>query len=270
MDPLFVLYKLAGSLAVPPGLFVLCSALLGTVLLRRPRRPFCALLAFLLSGGIWFFSTPFGDRLVTAPLEVSVSPDLPPPGTPAAVAVLAGGARYGKDEVPTDPGPWSLQRALEGWLLARRHGWPLYLSGGRVREGGKGSEAGIMAEALRRIDPSADLRVEGRSRTTWENLANLAPLLRASGTKDLVLVTSAFHMPRSLATARRALPGIRVHPYPVGLLVDATPLKALDFVPLSMNVCTLGIRERLGLRAYRIYSFFSVGSSKTSSSNDSR
>jgi uncharacterized SAM-binding protein YcdF (DUF218 family) len=110
-----------------------------------------------------------------------------------------------------------------------------------------------MAEAIRRFDPGAPIRLEDRSRTTWENLRNLAPLLAASGIREVVLVTSAFHMPRALETARRALPGLRVRPWPVGPMVDASPLGPADFLPFSMNVSTLGLRERVGSLAYRLY-----------------
>lgn len=72
-----------------------------------------------------------------------------------------------------------------------------------------GDSALAMREIARKRDvPDAAILLETRSRTTYENLAFAAPLIRAQGFKRVLLVTSASHMERASRTARKALPEI--------------------------------------------------------------
>lgn len=85
---------------------------------------------------------------------------------------------------------------------------PIVLSGGAV-----GREEGPEAETLERHLISCGvarerLRVEGASRTTWENLRCSAPLL--GGAERVTVVTHAFHRRRVLALWHKALPGVAV------------------------------------------------------------
>jgi len=86
---------------------------------------------------------------------------------------------------------------------------------GRVRfvlvtgAGVGGDSAAVLRQALLRAGvPDAAIVVETRSTTTRENLALAAPLVRGRGWRRLALVTSASHMGRALAVARRALPEV--------------------------------------------------------------
>jgi uncharacterized SAM-binding protein YcdF (DUF218 family) len=53
---------------------------------------------------------------------------------------------------------------------------------------------------------------EDRSATTWENAVDTKPLLDAAGIKTIVLVTHAWHMPRSLWCFERV--GLKALPWP--------------------------------------------------------
>lgn len=63
------------------------------------------------------------------------------------------------------------------------------------------------------IDP-ARIVVEGRSQTTEENAQFSSQLLHPSPRSRWLLVTSAYHMPRSVGAFRHA--GFNVYPFPVG------------------------------------------------------
>lgn len=93
---------------------------------------------------------------------------------------------------------------------------------------------------------------ENRSRTTYENTINTAELLRADKLRDCLLITSAFHMPRSIALFEKA--GIAVTPWPVDYRTNGKTVLRLDFTQPALNAqqTATAIREWLGLFGYRL------------------
>jgi uncharacterized SAM-binding protein YcdF (DUF218 family) len=98
--------------------------------------------------------------------------------------------------------------------------------------------------------------LETESRNTRENAINAARIVGERGWRTGLIVTSAVHMPRAVATFRRAgldfLPAVTdiraVPPFyhsPLDLLPDAEALAA----------STLAIKEWLGLIVYRYRSW---------------
>jgi len=88
-------------------------------------------------------------------------------------------------------------RAAELYLAGRAP--RVIVSGGALE--GKVSEARNMARLLRqRGVPDAALLLENQSRTTRENAVQTQRMLREHGISSVLLVTSALHMPRSMAT----------------------------------------------------------------------
>src|SRR5690606_20884529 len=88
---------------------------------------------------------------------------------------------------------------------------PLVLSGGTVSDGA--AEAALMATFAEHLGvPAAVIRIEARSRTTWQNAQNLAAL-RPPIPRRVWLVTSAVHMPRAMYSLQKA--GFDACPAPV-------------------------------------------------------
>jgi uncharacterized SAM-binding protein YcdF (DUF218 family) len=98
--------------------------------------------------------------------------------------------------------------------------------------------------------PRERLTIERRSRNTAEN-AEFSRIVAApkSGERWL-LVTSAFHMPRSVGLFRKA--GFAVEPYPVDWRagVDLWAWRPLSLE--GLGVVDASVREWMGLLAYRI------------------
>jgi uncharacterized SAM-binding protein YcdF (DUF218 family) len=69
------------------------------------------------------------------------------------------------------------------------------------------------------FDCCVDLGFQAES--TLGNAEETAEWARGHGFRSLVVVTSDYHMPRSLVELRAALPGVPLHPYPVETDVDA-------------------------------------------------
>jgi uncharacterized SAM-binding protein YcdF (DUF218 family) len=127
-----------------------------------------------------------------------------------------------------------------------------------VYTGGSGrllSSGASEAEQARRlwIDlniPAARILIEDRSRNTYENAVFTRDLLKPVPGETFVLVTSAYHMPRSVGLFRKA--GFAVVPVPVdyrtaGTLQDLVPKRLADE---GLALVDLSLREWIGLAAY--------------------
>lgn len=93
---------------------------------------------------------------------------------------------------------------------------------------------------------------EDQSRTTFENAANTKELLEENGLSNCALITSAFHMPRSVGLFRKL--GIAVTPWPVDYRTSGDAALGPDFSQPSLNaqLTTTAMREWTGLAAYFI------------------
>ena len=77
-----------------------------------------------------------------------------------------------------------------------------------------------MSELLQNVGvPESAILKETGSRNTHEHGTNLKPLLEEKGIKRVLLVTSALHMPRSMAVFKRSCPGIEFIPAPTDFRV---------------------------------------------------
>lgn len=91
---------------------------------------------------------------------------------------------------------------------------------------------------------------EETSRNTFENTLNTRDLLVANGLENCLLVTSAFHMPRSMGLFRKA--GIPVVAWPTDYRTTGEEVLRLDFTQPTRNtqLMSTALRETIGLAAY--------------------
>jgi uncharacterized SAM-binding protein YcdF (DUF218 family) len=115
----------------------------------------------------------------------------------------------------------------------------------------RGAEADVAESYFRRM--GVDMRrlvLEKKSRNTYENAAFSAQLLGEAKKSRWLLVTSAAHMPRAMATFEKA--GWNVTAYPVDYQSARTPITldySLDSAPWDWAVW---LRESTGLLIYRM------------------
>jgi uncharacterized SAM-binding protein YcdF (DUF218 family) len=97
----------------------------------------------------------------------------------------------------------------------------------------------------------ARILLERKSRTTRENAVYAKELLSPALGQSWVLVTSAYHMPRSMGAFRGA--GWEVIPYPVDFSIDSKRdlRTSFDLIGL-LNDSTLAGHEWVGLAGYRL------------------
>lgn len=127
----------------------------------------------------------------------------------------------------------------------------LYTGGGRALSEGDPTEAQLaqMFYASQHL-PTQGVLYESASRTTHENAVLSAQLLGVDSTRRWLLVTSAWHMPRSMATFARA--GWNVTAYPVDFRTGlSTPWTAYSLAEGSRS-WQLVLHELLGGLVYRL------------------
>ncbi|TAN30599.1 MAG: YdcF family protein [Castellaniella sp.] len=128
---------------------------------------------------------------------------------------------------------------------------PLIIVSGAALDGGR-SEATVMAAALERDGVPADAIVrENHSLTTHQNALYTAQILRARGIQDFLLVTSALHMPRAMATFQKQGLSPVAAPSPPQIVVPDEP----DFsfwLPdlLTLHASRSIVKEYLGMLVY--------------------
>ena len=106
--------------------------------------------------------------------------------------------------------------------LAKQHSLPVLISGGQVFSDGA-SEALVAKRILLQLGlPQEQIIVETQSRTTKENAAYTAALCCERGYNNVLLLTSALHMPRSMQFFDEYLgeQGVKVAPYPCDYMLN--------------------------------------------------
>lgn len=250
----FVLSKVLWAVAAPNAV-LLGLALVGAAASLRGRRwgrrlAFGAVVALALCGVL-----PVG-RLLLRPLEERFPQPSLDGAAPAGIIVLGGAIEA---EIGAGRGQVTLSEAgtriTAGAALARRFpGAKLVFTGGsNALASSFGDEAGD-ARGLwidLGVDP-ARIVTEQQSRNTDENARFTRDLLRPQAGERWVLVTSAFHMPRSVGLFRAA--GFDVIPYPVDYRSTGTGRDMLPTAEVGTGLKRLDMaaREWIGLLAYRV------------------
>jgi uncharacterized SAM-binding protein YcdF (DUF218 family) len=203
---------------------------------------------------LYAFSLPLAADLLWRAVEAGATATYRPEGEPYDAVVLLGGAVDDNavdlpEAIAFNDNVERLHATFE--LLRSGRARAAVLSSGPVAPPGRaGSEAELLAEQLARWGVARErLVVEPRSRNTFENARETAAVVRERGWGRLVLVTSAYHMPRALGCFRAA--GLA----PDALPVDSRAPVALTLSPLpradALLRATQALRELAGRLIYR-------------------
>ncbi|NPV55988.1 MAG: YdcF family protein [Anaerolineae bacterium] len=258
----FFLSKFLPLFVYPPGLTCLLLAL-AMVLRERARwRNLLIAAAFLV-----IFVT--GNRYVAWSLVHSLESQTPTvTEIPQAdvIVVLGGGTEAAGVPRPGVEVNGAGDRVLHAARLYQQGAAPhLLLSGGNIEwQGTQATNPALeMADllALTGVPPEA-LWLEQESLNTYENAVYSARLLEARNIDTIILVTSAWHMPRAQALFEKQ--GLTVIPAPADFVVtDAAWQDAMqpsveslliNLMPSASNInlTTLSLKEYLGMLIYRL------------------
>ena len=255
MDTVFFLAsKVIWALISPDSLIVILgvSAWIAAIVkwqrISRSLLASCALLLVLIG----FF--PVGEWLI-APLENRFTTNAALPSELDGIIVLGGAISPRMSNIWQQPELDSAADRLTSFLYLAR----LYPNAQLVFTGGSGAvteqefKGAAMAQILFEQLGLAERAIifESESRNTSENARNSKELVTPENNENWLLITSAFHMPRSIGVFCQQQ--WVVQPYPVDHYSQKGNLLRVDF-SFGENLSVLGvaIREWVGLVAYRI------------------
>ena len=197
---------------------------------------------------LWLASTPALASLLTNLLEEQNPPVSVETISPQDVAIVLTGGVAGRQSttnaVRLGPTGDRLMQAAMLWRAGKAQ--TIIISGG--------IEPPPAAELLEACGvPVASIIVEINSSNTHENAVNTVAIWREIGFQSGLLVTSATHMPRALASFRKS--GLDLAPWPADLR-GRYPLvnSGFDFLPDAgaLAKTTSAIKEWLGMVVYRL------------------
>jgi uncharacterized SAM-binding protein YcdF (DUF218 family) len=251
----FFLAKILGFFALPSNVLIVLG-LVGVALaaLRGGRaggRLIVASLIFLAILGL----SPLANALML-PLEQRFPPWDASRGAPAGIIVLGGAfdtiVSATREDIPlTD----AAERMTASAALARK-----YPQARLIFTGGTGTlvyDGPTEGELARRFYeslgiPADRITIEEASRDTAENAVLTKPLANPKPGERWLLVTSAYHMPRSIGAFRRV--GFAVEAYPVDYRTRGIEDLARPFPSLGEGLRRgdTAMREWIGLLMYRL------------------
>ncbi len=248
-----MLSKVLSQLLLPPGGLIL----LGLFGFMFSKRWWGRGVLFLSLSALWLLSTEPVRDMLTQPLEFKHSVlSVEHLESSESAIVLLGGGIYenapeygGRDQLRSS----AMMRTLYAAEVAKKTGLDVYATGGRPLTEGADPEGSIMRRWLIRFGlPESSVFAENVADNTWENAVYMKTLLAKRGVHRVVLVTSAWHMPRSVWCFKAH--GLDVVAAPVDFLTGQSHYDLRSYLPhwTVLADSGLALHEYLGLLWYKL------------------
>jgi len=232
---MLLLTKSIALLLLPPAGLILLAAF-GLLFLKYRGSKELVIISLAL---LWVLSTePVRDALIS-PLETHYSALKINHQTQKMFAndhvaiVLLGAGIY--EQAPEFSGrnalsDHALMRTIYAADIAKKTELEVYTTGGAGLSGNKEPEAKVMQRWLIKLGvaPGKIFR-EDSAKTTWENAAHIQQVLQKKGIKKIILVTTAWHMPRAVHLFKSQ--DLSVIPAPCAFVAEKGAYNLLSFLP---------------------------------------
>lgn len=246
---MFELKKILTQFLLPPGIFILLL-IISVVWFVIKKNYKGALVNFIIASLMWGLSISPVSVFLLRGLESDLKIPADPKGD---VIVLLGGGVY--DDSPDMSGTGAPSEEMDARLitavrLQKKLNLPVIISGGTVFKGRK-AEAPIVKRFLVDLGvPEGKVIIEDKSRDTIENARHTKKICEKMKFKRPILVTSAFHMKRSIMSFEKA--GLEVVPFPANFRTGTTKKYILgDYLPGGFDGVAVALHEYLGLLFYK-------------------
>jgi len=246
---IFAIQKIMNYLIFPPSIFI-AILIIALFFMKNSRKRAVIIIIFDIVL-IYFLSIEPVKNLILSPLENYAEPVADSLVKTADLVVVLGGGTI--ESSPEENGRGSLtgdafKRAMYGLYIAEKYNLPLLYSGGRLFDTERQSESEVALKILARYSSGKiKLYGEDKSRTTFENAFYTKEKYNP---EKVVLVTSAYHMRRSVYAFKKA--GVDCIPAPTDYKIDSSKFNVTSFIPKSGEMDTIykGLKEYAGLIYY--------------------
>ncbi|MBE8365099.1 YdcF family protein [Leptospira borgpetersenii] len=255
---LFSISKLA-TLVLFPLPLVLLLLLFAGAKLKKWKEKFSVWAPVLI---LWLLSTSNISQKLIQSLEIYYPP-LPLEQVPQADVILVLGGMVSTLSIHNEPVDLSnsAERLTETVRLYRAKKAPKILF-----SGGSGNllyqtvpESEPAGRFLKQMGiPDSSLILESKSRNTVENKNFAVELLKKHGWSSVILVTSSFHMKRSVEIFQEK--GITIIPFPTDFRTQKSVLTLDNFFPSTgcLENSTISIKEWIGILVHKIRTTISI------------
>ncbi|GER94796.1 hypothetical protein A45J_2561 [hot springs metagenome] len=246
---MFALKKIIAAFILPPGVFIIILLFSGLWFLFKKNWK-ASIINCFLGISMWAFSiSPVADAMLRG-LEYNLKI---PENSNGDVIILLGGGVY--DNAPDlsgigAPSEDMLGRILTAVRLQKKLNVHVIVSGGVVFEGKK-PEAPIVRRFLTDLGvPDKKIIIEDKGRDTIENARYTSEICKRFGYKKPLLVTSAYHMKRSVMSFEKV--GIKVMPFPANFKTwENKKYGWEDYLPNSLDLTHTAMHEYIGFLFYK-------------------
>lgn len=231
-------------------LFTLLALFFAAIVLwKRARRPLaaCTIALFWLLAAGW----------LTVPLLLLAQPrwqsDTPATFAPrTAIIMLGGGTIYDDNHVLVPPRDVlaRITASAQNYAACKRAADTCHVivSGGNPQRHSASEADTYLPYLLRQQVPRSDIVLENSSLTTYENARNVSAILADSRYDSLILVTSAYQMPRALLDFHRF--GFAPQP-----MISNARRARLGVLPRYDNLVNaeIALHELIGIAQFHVY-----------------
>ncbi len=229
---MFYLSKFISSWILPPGLIIV-FLIITTIFLFQKKVKKGLFLSVITAIFVYFLSIEPVKNLLLYPLETEYPfPESLKDLKCEAIVVLGGGIRRGSPDYygKAAPTETTLKRLFMAYRVWKVHKKPIIVSGGNVFYNNGETEADVMEKTLIQLGvPKKYIIKENGSRNTYENVQNIKRILEEKDINFVCLITSAYHMPRSIYVFYAF--HINALPVPTDYLIDKRPTGWYSFIP---------------------------------------
>ena len=238
---------------LPPGIFIL----LGLVSLIFWKKGWARLLLAFSLVCLWLLSTEPVRDVLTSPLEFQYAAlNIETLAQQNAVIVLLGGGvqknapdYHGSDEL----GQSSMMRTIYAAKISEVSKLPIYATGGSPLSENTEAEGDVMKRWLIWFGiEDANIHSENQANTTWKNAIFTKKLLGEKHINTVILVTSAWHMPRAVWCFEAQ--GLHVIPAPTDYLTEQVDYDLRSYLPRwnVLDDSSHALQEYLGFLWYKL------------------
>lgn len=170
------------------------------------------------------------------------------------VYILLGGGITPNTSGGNVPADGANARIIKTAQLYNKYPKNIYISGGSPLQD-KESESSVYKRELTALGiPAENIIIEEKSRNTRENAVYIRKMMEEAKERRAVLITSAFHMLRSVKTFDDGERGMVFYPAPCDFMAKSEPENFFDYIPKYSNFKKLGIllKEYVGIVYYKI------------------